>query len=407
MLCSLIIGLWFARYLGPEQYGQWNLALSILTLASVFSSWGLEHLVVRDLSREEIPPTHLLGSSFAIIFVSGVFICLGLLLWSLLFAQGQVQQLLWILAFQPLFMGWQCFDHHFQWKVQRKWVAITRMAILLVSNTCKLYFISYKFPLFYFAMVTVTESLALLLGLSFCYHRCGLKMSSWRVHTNTIFNLLKEGAPLLLQSMIILLYSRVDQFMIDIYLGTNAIGEYVAGRKLPDMWCFFPGLFISTLYPILIKTDQNSRDQNHWTKAFSVLFWTGIGFAIPVSLYRSDIIHLCFGQEYQNGAAVLSVQAWSTLFISMGMLSSKWYSTRGLTHLMFLRALSGLFINMSLNIYFIPKLGILGAISATCISQASTAIFFDLIHPKTRPLILLKYKACSPFALLKTSETSS
>src|SRR5438132_9740832 len=48
---GLIVGIWVARYLGPERFGIYNYAIAFVAMFSVLATLGLESIVVRDMVR--------------------------------------------------------------------------------------------------------------------------------------------------------------------------------------------------------------------------------------------------------------------------------------------------------------------------------------------------------------------
>lgn len=53
MVVGLIVGVWVARYLGPERYGLLNYAMSFVGLFSAIATLGLDGIVVCDESKRE------------------------------------------------------------------------------------------------------------------------------------------------------------------------------------------------------------------------------------------------------------------------------------------------------------------------------------------------------------------
>ena len=51
LVSGLFIGVWVARYLGPEKYGLLSYALAFFALSGVIASLGLDDIVIRDLTR--------------------------------------------------------------------------------------------------------------------------------------------------------------------------------------------------------------------------------------------------------------------------------------------------------------------------------------------------------------------
>ena len=53
MMVGLFIGIWVARYLGPEQFGLFSYAVSFVGLFTAISTLGLDTIVVRELVKNE------------------------------------------------------------------------------------------------------------------------------------------------------------------------------------------------------------------------------------------------------------------------------------------------------------------------------------------------------------------
>ena len=64
MIVALFVGVWVARYLGPEKFGLLSYAQSFVALFAVVASLGLDSLVVRELVKDESRAETLLGTSF-------------------------------------------------------------------------------------------------------------------------------------------------------------------------------------------------------------------------------------------------------------------------------------------------------------------------------------------------------
>ncbi|MDP3051062.1 MAG: oligosaccharide flippase family protein, partial [Eubacteriales bacterium] len=60
---GLFVGVWVARYLGPEQYGTLNYAIAIVGLFSAFSKLGLDGIVVRNIVRDPSSKDEILGTA--------------------------------------------------------------------------------------------------------------------------------------------------------------------------------------------------------------------------------------------------------------------------------------------------------------------------------------------------------
>ena len=61
MAISLFVGIYVARYLGPERYGLLSYALSFVWLFSSLASFGLDDILVRELVKLPDQRQNLIG----------------------------------------------------------------------------------------------------------------------------------------------------------------------------------------------------------------------------------------------------------------------------------------------------------------------------------------------------------
>ena len=55
LLSTLVVGIFVARYLGPEQYGLMNYVISIVALFTVFATFGTSDIIIRELAKKDLP----------------------------------------------------------------------------------------------------------------------------------------------------------------------------------------------------------------------------------------------------------------------------------------------------------------------------------------------------------------
>ncbi len=70
---GLLVGVWVARYLGPEQYGALNYALAFVALFGAVAKLGMDQIVVRGLVLAPDQEGKILGTLF------GLKLCAGLI----------------------------------------------------------------------------------------------------------------------------------------------------------------------------------------------------------------------------------------------------------------------------------------------------------------------------------------
>ena len=71
---GLVVGVWVARYLGPEQFGLLNYAMAIVAMFGAFAGLGLNGIIVRDLVKDPDCANITLGTAFSLQFISGLLV---------------------------------------------------------------------------------------------------------------------------------------------------------------------------------------------------------------------------------------------------------------------------------------------------------------------------------------------
>ena len=192
------VGVYVARSLGPAQYGLLNYAISFVALFSVFSSLGLDAILVRELVRTPQRANVLMGSSF-LLKLGGFGImaaCVGIVL--LFSGTAESRLLIWIILSGYFFQSFQVLDYFFQARVQGKYVAISQMAALLATAAGRVLLALNQAPLWSFALMETTYVLLASLCCWGFYRKGGACLRQWRFDRQVARELLRNCLPLML-----------------------------------------------------------------------------------------------------------------------------------------------------------------------------------------------------------------
>ena len=119
MAVSLFVGIYVARYLGPERFGLLSYALSFVWLFSSLASFGLDDILVRELVQRPEQRNNLLGTVFWL-KVCGTTV-MGNAIVAVLYFMAEDQQTYWtivIIAFGFIFQTTNVIEFYFQAQVQ-------------------------------------------------------------------------------------------------------------------------------------------------------------------------------------------------------------------------------------------------------------------------------------------------
>jgi PST family polysaccharide transporter len=369
---GLVVGVWVARYLGPEQYGLWNYAIAFTSLFGAFATLGLDNVVVRDIVKYPSRRDEILGSAFYLKLIAGIATLL-LTVSVIYFIKSNERLTLYLVALSSVgfvFQSFNVIDFYFQSQVKSKFTVYANNSAFIVMAIVKIMLLLIRAPLLAFAIIGSLEIALSSIFIMIAYTYNQLSIRDWRFNVAVAKELLKDSWPLLLAGLSIMIYMRIDQVMIGSMLGDKEVGIYSAAVKISEIWYFIPMAIVGSLFPAIIESKKKSEElyYSRMQKLFNVLVWIGITVAICVTFSSTFIIHFLYGKEYADASSILTLHIWTGVAVCLGIASGSWYMTENLQRLTFYRTLNGAIANVFLNFYLIPKYGAKGAAVATVIS---------------------------------------
>lgn len=387
IIAGLFVGIYVARYLGPEQFGIYSFAAAFVALFGTISRLGLDSIVVRDLVNHPEERDTYLGTAFWLKLI-GALVTLGLLAIAVQFTSNDATTNLYIfiIASGLIFQSFDVVDFHFQSRVLSKYVSISRLIQLALSSVLKLYFIFIQADLFWFVMVSLVDQISLALSLVIAYWRQKIGSFFGRFELGTAKAMLKNAWPLILSGIAISLYMRIDQIMIKEMLGEKEVGLYSAAVRLSEAWYFVPVIVTTSLFPAIL----NAKNLNpklyceRLKRLYAIMIYSAVGVALPVAFMAERIVVTLYGIYYQDAGLVLAIHIWAGVFVALGVVNGSWFLAENLQKLATLNTLIGAAVNVSLNYFLIPKYGIAGGAFATLASYGVSAYFTLLLYKQTR-----------------------
>lgn len=387
MVLVLFVGIYLARYLGPEQFGILSFAISFVSLFATFAKLGLDGIVPRNLIKYPIQCDEILGTAFALRIIG------GLLLLVVTFCAIQLTEsnsltnyIVLIIAFGHLLQAFQVINYYFQSQVLGKLISLAGSISFCISSLVQLLLIWFQAPLISFALVFVLEQ-----GLNggfLCRYYVKLQTvhTHWKVCYSQAKKLLKDSWPLIISGLVVMLYMRIDQLMLKLMLGNKAVGLYAAAVRISEAWYFIPMILSQSLFPAIMNAKAISEDLYYYRLEllYKVMTWLAIIVALPTSFLGGWIITFLYGSEYIESGIVLSIHIWASIFVFQGVARTKWILAENKQKYQTIFVTSGAAINICLNYFLIPPFGGEGAAWATLISQFSVALLIPAFIRSTR-----------------------
>jgi len=396
LIVGLFVGIWVARYLGPDQFGLFSYAQSFVGIFMVISTLGIDEILIRELVKDEHKRDVLLGTSFVIKMIGAILLFATLFIALLFFDEDYLtQSLIYVVAFSSFFHTFFVIDSFFQAKVLSRFTVYANVISLVISAIVKILLIVNHFSLIYFALSITFDTAIIALGYLYYYKRNNLSIFKWQIDWGVAKHLLKNSWPLILSGIVVSIYMKIDQVMIKEMLDNESVGKYAVAVRLSEAWYFIPIVISASLFPSIINSKIYNPDQytHRLQNLYNVMVWIAYLIAIPMTFLSDFIVEILYGKAYSGAGNILMIYIWASVFVFLGVSSGKWYLNENLQRLALYRTIVGLIINVVLNFYLIRLIGALGAAISTIVSQAGVGYVFDVFSSRTRPQFVMKTKA--------------
>jgi O-antigen/teichoic acid export membrane protein len=401
-LLALFVVAWVARYLGPEQFGLMNYALSFVALFSALSIMGLNGITVRNIVSNPENKEEYLGTTLLLKFFGSLSMLIISVIGIALIEPDNtsVQLFVLIVALGYIFKSFDTIDLWFQSQVQSKYSVFSRSIAFVIISILKIGLVITQAPLVAFVLMYALDNLLAALLLIYLYHKkVTFSFFEWQVKYDVMKSLLKDSWPLILSGIAVMLYMKIDQVMIGNMLGDSQLGIYSAAVKLSEAWYFIPMIVSGSVFPAILNTRKKSREL--YLERLQMLYDSFTLFSIIVAFITTFIapfvVHIIYGVEYIEAAAVLSIHIWAGVFVFLGVASSKYLVAENLTKISFYRTSIGAITNLILNFLLIPEYGILGAAIATLISQMLSSYVLNALFKKSKIAFIMQSKSFNLF----------
>jgi PST family polysaccharide transporter len=396
---GLFVGVWVARYLGPEQFGSLNFAISFVALFGSITSLGMEAIIMREILHKAEDANEILGTAVALRSGAGL-LCVGIAIGAVRLIQSHDRQailLVSILSLTLIFQAFDTIDVFFQSQVRSKISVWAKNGAFLIFAVVRVALICAKAHLWVFAAAMIGETACGAAGLFLGYEWSGYRVSSWRPSKKRAVLLLQQSWPVIFTGMAIMVYMRLDMVMLKTMKGDFAVGLYAAATRVSEVWYFIPQAIVSSVSPAIMRVKDNPQLLNaRLSRLFSLMTLSACVIGSVVALASHFVIRILYSNSYIGAGPVLAVHIWASVFVFLGVAQYPWDISRNLVKLGMYRTVLGAVINVAMNLYLIPRYSAMGAAIATVVSYAVSGVFANVLSARTRPIFYMQMRSFIP-----------
>ena len=398
MAVSLFVGIYVARYLGPENYGLLSYANSFVGIFVALATLGLDDVVVRELVKNPEKREELLGTSFLLKIVGAVLMWVVIIL-TVPFTNNDIQtnSFIMIIALGVVFQAFNVIDFNFQATVKSKYVVYAQFVQLTFSSIVKLILIINEAALIWFVSVYFLDAIILALGLVLTYLHNSGKIFSWRWNFRVAKTLLSDSWPLMFAYMSYLIYAKIDRIMIKEMLEEYSVGIYSAAYVLYEAPLLISLMVAKSVYPLLVQYYRENKNKllNFYTILSSYMTLLSYLIVLFFYIFHDGLIQITFGNSFKDSSNILMLLSIGLIPMFNAFLRSSYLTITGNQKIILYTTMLSAILNIILNYFFINIFNLEGAVYATVTTQIVSLFILNIAFAETRVLFFIHAKSLS------------
>ena len=386
---GLLIGVWIARYLGPEQFGLLNYALALIALFGSVAGLGMNGIVVRDLVRQPKSANVTMGTAFLLQLVGGV-LAFGLVVIVVNYLRpgnNLVKLIVLVLGLTLIFKAAEVVKYWFESQVKSKYIVLVENGVFMVFAIVKIWLILTEASILTFVWTTLAEAVFVSIFLLVLYSKVVGPLALWHTSISRAKKLLIESWPLVIGATASMINMRMDQVILGTLSSNDILGNYAAAVRIAEVWLVIPGIVGASIYPALILAREKNVDAyRNKIRQITKLMAVGIlPLALLISLFADQIISLVYGAQYELAGNILAIYIWTGVPYLVFFVLSQVFYIEGLLKTALLVSIFAVIANILFNYLLIPLFWGVGAAVASLITSSSSILLSLLIlNFKTR-----------------------
>lgn len=388
---GLLVGLWIARFLGPEKFGNFSYITSWLGLFNAIAWLGVGETAIRDMVRDRCNEGQVLGSAL-IIRLNGSLLAILLATasarWIGNFDASQMLLLLVLCIGLPFAEALGGVHIWFVSHTNIKPVFFGKCFSLLIGAALRVGVILSGSGMILLMFAVATESIVFGLSLAVAYVAVGERFSHWRFNVSHSWKMFISGMPVVLAGLVTTLNARVDQLVLGRLSNMADVGLYAAAMRFSEVWWGVAPMIVLTLAPHYIFPERlGPKLQENIARIVTGMMLLSLIPCLLISIFGSELIRIILGDQFYGADNVLKIHIWIAVLVFIDAPVIQYLLATNRQRPLIARSVILLVSNLGLSIVLVPLYGPTGAASAALIAQVVTIFLLPLIYAPLRDLL--------------------
>jgi O-antigen/teichoic acid export membrane protein len=360
----LLLYIFIARFLGPEELGKYTLAISFVALFSFVTDLGLNPYLVKTVTQDRTKTKKYLGNISVLRFFLSILGLLGVILSAnLLHYAHSTTVIIYLFGVSGFFVAaTQGYRWYFQAVKQMKYEALLNISFVAIIVPLSILMLFLKLGLVALSWVNLFAGLFIFsLTLVIFYKK--FPRFKYEIDLNFWKSLLKSSLPYILMLIFLAICFNIDTVIISYLKGDKITGLYNAAKRITGSIKMIPGVFFPIWFPLLSEFFISSKERFLKMLEKLIVYLTLLFFplGILVTFLADKIVFLLYGKEFLLSADALRFLIWSANFWMIGSICTSALISMNHIRKVTLLTFIAMILNLALNFALIPKLNQLGS----------------------------------------------
>jgi O-antigen/teichoic acid export membrane protein len=391
----LVLTVLVARRLGEAVFGQYTLIASLVVLGNVFTTFGTDTLLIRQVAQSRRADSPQLSAALSLQVVFSLLFVTGVWLWTAVAPQKSPEFAtalrLYSLSLFPLaffsvytaaLRGFERMDLYLAASLA---TAVLQLFIVWLA----LRFGGGLVPL----MAVLLGVQVFAMAASYWLCKAGLPGFAlpWHVDSRLLAQILRAAWPLALLSVLGVAYQRLGVFTLS-YLGSDVqVGLYSAASRVVEALKLGHIAVLGALLPALFAVQaqpDGASDRGEAGRLFSRSLWgllaLGLAGALGAALFAHPLVTFLYGSRYLAAGPALRILAWLLVPYSLSAALTVGMIARGREKLVTTVLAASLAAGLLLNLVWVPVWGLSGAclaaLAAECVQAGALGFSYWRQH---------------------------
>lgn len=363
----------YTNFLSTKQYGTVELIDTIANFIIPFTSMAIFDAVLRfTLDKNKERSSVILNA----IIILGIGSGTTFILTPFLKFYPSISEWKWFINLYIIFhMSTQIFMTYIKAKEKtRLYVILGLIQTLLLAGLNILFLVFFKLEIYGYLYANILSHLFIII-VSLVKGKIINDLRRACFDKELLKEMVKYSAPLIINNVSWWIIQSSDKIMIDFFVSSVALGLYSVAGKIPALINVIISFFSQAWGISSIKEYDSSKDAEFYSEIFQMYTFVIFSFCISLFIIVKPFMKIYVGKDFFEAWIYIPYLLVAASFSAVSAYFGAIYGALKKSINVMLSTIFSGSINIILNFYLIPKIGVLGATLSTAISYMVIAFY--------------------------------